>query len=148
MKAPRIANTILVNGNGKPYANANASALSTAIMRPLRKRGLNVKGEPGRSLAMHSLRKNAASEVAALLVGAASIKSVTDHGSDAMAEYYAKHVEKLHVNEIAVRRWDEALVKQNRGKARRASIQRVKKAILEKNKWEILEMKGNLCNWQ
>jgi integrase len=100
--APRTAETILVNAYGRPYASARV--LSMAISRELRRLGKTFDG-----LTMHGLRKNAAVDVAGLLVGTAGIKSVTGHLSNAMAEYYAKAAEQRAINQRVVNLWDAAL---------------------------------------
>lgn len=71
---------------------------------------------------MHGLRKNAASEVGSLMLGAAGIKSVTGHKSDEMANYYAKHADKVAMNEKVVASWNASLEK----KARTKKIKAVK----------------------
>jgi integrase len=128
--APRTGKTILVSAVGRPYASANS--LSNAIRKELYKLGLKQKGDGRKRLTMHGLRKNAASEVAALLVGTAGIKSVTGHKSDSMADYYAKHADQVAMNANVVEKWNAALARQGaereaarKVEARRASIKRV-----------------------
>lgn len=120
---------ILINEKGRPWASANS--LSCSIRDFMIKHGLRQKGSkaaPLRGPSMHGLRKNAASEVAALLVGTQGIKSITLHKSDDQAAYYAKHAAQRALNETVVDKWDAALVekKQRRVDRRRASIRRVK----------------------
>jgi integrase len=102
--APREAKTILVTSFGKPYARA--SCLAMAIRRHLKGIGVYTKD---RRFSMHGLRKNAASEVGALLVGTAGIRSVTGHRSNSMADYYAQHASRTAMNAAVVERWNEAL---------------------------------------
>jgi integrase len=115
---------ILLNKRGRPWANANS--LSMAIREHLIKVGLAVRGK--KTISMHGLRKNAASEVGSLLVGTQGIKSVTGHKSDDQANYYAKHAAQIALNEQVVGRWNEALATKSdkRASARRASLRRVK----------------------
>jgi integrase len=119
-----LAETILTNAHGKPWANSNS--LSCAIREHLIKIGLAARGK--KTFSMHGLRKNAASEVGALLVGSAGIKSVTGHKSDAMADYYAKHASRIAMNREVVERWDAAISAKSEAKAsrRRATLRRVK----------------------
>ena len=81
-----------------------------------------------RGPSMHGLRKNAASEVAALLVGTQGIKSVTGHKSDDQASYYAKHAAQIALNRQVVEKWNEAIAekRQERVGRRRSKIRRVK----------------------
>lgn len=128
--------TILRNAWGKPWSCANA--LSHAIHNEFVKLGLKKKGERARGkpnkLTMHGLRKNAASEVAMLLMGTKAIKSVTGHKADAMANLYAEWAEKRALNGKVVEAWDaaieaaaadKAVVKQDAVAVRRAKIKRV-----------------------
>jgi integrase len=120
---------ILINEKGKRWASANS--LSCSIRDFMVKHGLRKKGtkeNPLRSPSMHGLRKNAASEVAGLLVGTQGIKSVTGHKSDDQAAYYAKHAAQIALNKQVVELWDGALEKKQgeRVTKRRASIRRVK----------------------
>lgn len=80
---------------------------------------------------MHALRKNAASDVSALLVGSAGVKSVTHHKSNAMADYYAKHAEPIAMNRKVVEKWNEAIAEKGERSAakRRAALKRVKEAV-------------------
>jgi integrase len=127
--APRIADTILVNAHGKPYANANV--LSHAIKRELVRLGLAKEGE--RTFVMHGLRKTAASDVGSLGVGAAGIKSVGGWRTDDEANYYAQDADQRRINEMVVGQWDAELERQEAAarratavKARRAAIRTVK----------------------
>lgn len=119
-----LAETILTNANGQPWANANS--LSRAIREHLLRIGLATRFT--KSFSMHGLRKNAASDVGALLLGARGIKSVTGHRSDEMANYYAQHADQIAINERVVDRWNEAIAEKAAAKAtkRRASLRRVK----------------------
>jgi integrase len=122
--APRAAETILTNSRGQPWA-CGGMAISHAIRNHLIKIGLAKRGQ--RTISMHGLRKNAASEVAQLLVGTAGVKTVTGHRSNAMAEFYAQHANTVTMNEAVVRKWDEALEAQDGAvRRRRAGIRRVK----------------------
>jgi hypothetical protein len=67
------------------------------------------------------------------LVGTAGIMSVTGHASREMAEYYAKHAEKVRMNRDVVERWNAELARQEAERAkgkmvadRRAGIKIVK----------------------
>lgn len=84
-----------------------------------------------RTITMHALRKNAASDVSALLVGSAGVKSVTHHKSNAMADYYAKHAEPIAMNRKVVEKWNEAIAEKGERSAakRRAALKRVKEAV-------------------
>jgi integrase len=120
---------ILINEKRKPWASANS--LSCSIRDFMVKVGLRQKGSkdrPMRGPSMHGLRKNAASEVAALLVGTQGIKSVTGHKSDDQAAYYAKHAAQIAMNAQVVEKWNEAIERkrQDRVGRRRASIKRIK----------------------
>jgi integrase len=127
--APRIADTILVNAHGKPYANANV--LSHAIKRELVRLG---RAEEGlRTFVMHGLRKTAASDVGSLGVGAAGIKSVGGWRTDDEANYYAHDADQRRINAMVVGQWDADLERQEAAgrratavKARRAAIRAVK----------------------
>jgi integrase len=119
-----LAETILTNAYGRPWASSES--LSLSIRDHLIKIGLAKRGT--KTISMHGLRKNAASEVGALLLGAKGIKSVTGHKSDAQAEYYARHADQIALNRQVVARWNEALAA-NGGRTaakRRASLRRVK----------------------
>jgi len=121
--APRVAETILTNSRGEPWRHS--MGLSHAIRNHLIKVGLAKRG--ARSITMHGLRKNAASEVGELLVGTAGIKTVTGHRSNDMAEYYAQHASRRAMNEAVVAKWNDAIeakVKATRRMA--AGIRRVK----------------------
>jgi integrase len=127
--APRLANTILVNARGRPYANANV--LSHAIKRELVRLGLAKEGE--RTFVMHGLRKTAASDVGSLGVGAAGIKSVGGWRTDDEANYYAQDADQRRINEMVVGQWDAELERGEAAagratvaKARRAAIRAVK----------------------
>jgi integrase len=127
--APRVGAFILVNANGAPYASTRV--LSAAIRRVLDRVGLRPGGK--RTFSMHGLRKNAASEVGQLLVGTAGIMSVTGHASKEMAEYYAKHAERIRMNRDVVEKWNADLARQEAERVkieavanRRASIKAVK----------------------
>jgi integrase len=100
--APRVAETILVNAHGTPYATSQV--LSKAIHRELVRHGLAKKGE--RSFVMHGLRKNAAADVGSLGVGPAGIKTVTGHRTDDEANYYAAGADMRRVNAMVVEAWD------------------------------------------
>jgi integrase len=118
------AETILTNAYGRPWASSES--LSLSIRDHLIKIGLARRGT--KTISMHGLRKNAASEVGALLLGSAGIKSVTGHKSDQMAEYYAKHADKIALNRKVVERWNEALAAKGdrRVARRRAALRTVK----------------------
>jgi integrase len=127
--ARRVAETILVNAHGKPYANANV--LSHAIKRELVRLGLARVGE--RTFVMHGLRKTAASDVGSLGVGTAGIKSVGGWRTDDEANYYAQDADQRRINEMVVGQWDAELERQKAAerrvkavKARRATIRAVK----------------------
>ena len=105
---PHVAETILVDAHGKPYANANV--LSHAIKRELVRLGLAKHGE--RTFVMHGLRKTAASDVGSLGVGAAGIKSVGGWRTDAEANYYAQDADQRRINEMVVGKWDAELERQ------------------------------------
>jgi integrase len=120
---------ILLNDYRRPWASANS--LSCSIRDFMIKVGLRKKGtkdKPVRGPSMHGLRKNAASEVAGLLVGTQGIKSITGHKSDGQAAYYAKHAAQIAMNAQVVGRWNEAIAakKGQRVAKRRASLKRVK----------------------
>lgn len=120
---------LLLNERGRQWASANS--LSCSIRDFMVKVGLRQKGskeKPVRGPSMHGLRKNAASEVAALLVGTQGIKSVTGHKSDDQAAYYARHAAQIALNRQVVERWNEAVTQkqQDRVGRRRSKIRRVK----------------------
>jgi integrase len=112
LAAPRTAETILVNAWGKPFGQQ--STLSHAIRRELIRLGITKPGE--RTFVMHGLRKTAASDVASLGVGAAGIKSVTTHRTDAEANEYAAWADKRRVNAMVVDLWDAELERAERRK--------------------------------
>jgi len=86
-----------------------------------------VKKHGRRSMVMHGLRKNAASEVAALMVGTAGVKTVTGHRSNEMAEFYAQHASKRAMNELVVTKWNESLEEKERAvKRRQRGLRRIK----------------------
>lgn len=122
--APREAETILVNKFRKPWANA--TTLSHAIRNHLIKIGLAKRGT--RTISMHGLRKNAASDVGSLGVGVRGIKTITGHRSNRMAEYYAQHAETRAINEAVVEQWNAAIEAKEAGRVdrRRTKIRRVK----------------------
>jgi integrase len=119
-----LADTILTNFYGKPWATSES--LSLAIRDHLIKIGLAKRGT--KTISMHGLRKNAASEVGGLLLGSAGVKSVTGQKSNAMADYYSKHADQIALNKQVVDRWNEELAKKTgeRVTKRRASIRPVK----------------------
>jgi integrase len=119
-----LAETILTNARGRPWASSES--LSLSIRDHLLKIGLAKRGT--KTISMHGLRKNAASEVGALLLGAKGIKSVTGHRSDQMANYYAQHADQIALNKQVVERWNEVLAAKGdrRVAKRRASLRRVK----------------------
>jgi integrase len=119
-----LGETILTNAYGRPWASSES--LSLSIREHLIKIGLAKRGT--KTISMHGLRKNAASEVGALLLGTAGIKSVTGHKSNEMAEYYAKHADQIALNKQVVERWNESLAEKNdhRARARRAALRSVK----------------------
>jgi integrase len=120
-----LGDTILTNARGRPWATSRV--LSAAIRDHLIKIGLAKIGT--KTISMHGLRKNAASEVGSLLLGSAGIKSVTGHKSNEMAEYYAKHADQIALNRNVVERWDEALAEKSRSGQRverRPSLRRAK----------------------
>jgi integrase len=119
-RAPRTAETILVNQWGKPFKSANI--LGKAIRRELVRAGLAKHGE--RTLVMHGLRKAAASDVGSLGVGAAGVKSVGGWKSDEEANYYARYADQRRVNEMVVQQWDAEIERQER--EQRAREQRSK----------------------
>jgi integrase len=120
---------ILINERGRRWASANS--LSCSIRDFMVKVGLRQKGtkdKPMRGPSMHGLRKNAASEVSALLVGTQGIRSVTGHKSDDMASYYARHAAQIALNRQVVEKWNEALAqkREERVGRRRSKIRRIK----------------------
>jgi integrase len=117
-----LGETILTNAKGKPWAGARS--LSGAIRDHLVKVGLAKRGT--KTISMHGLRKNAASEVGALLMGAASIKSVGGWKSDQVANYYAKHADQIALNRQVVEKWNEALAAKGTRAAKRKLLKRVK----------------------
>jgi integrase len=123
--APRIADTILVNAHGKPYANANV--LSHAIKRELVRLGLAKEGE--RTFVMHGLRKTAASDVGSLGVGAAGVKSVGGWRTDDEANYYAQDADQRRINEMVVGQWDAELERQEAAERRATAVKTRRSAI-------------------
>jgi integrase len=119
-----LAETILTHAYGRAWASSES--LSLSIRDHLIKIGLAKRFT--KTISMHGLRKNAASEVGALLLGTAGIKSVTGHKSNQMAEYYARHADQIALNKHVVERWNESLAAKNGQlvRARRASLRRVK----------------------
>ena len=116
--------TILTNHYGRPWATSKS--LSLSIREHLIKIGLTKRGT--KTISMHGLRKNAASEVASLLMGTAGIRSLTGHKSNQTAEYYAKQADQIALNKQVVERWNESLAAKA-GQlvlARRASLRTVK----------------------
>jgi integrase len=119
-----LGETILTNRHGKPWKSSHS--LSCVIRNHLIKIGLAKRGT--KTISMHGLRKNAASDVSALLVGTAGIKSVTKHRSNAMADYYAKHADQIAMGRQVVGKWNEALaVKAEKRVAKRRATLRVAK---------------------
>ena len=111
---------ILLNERGRRWSSANS--LSCAIRDFMVRVGLRTRGsknKPMRGPSMHGLRKNAASEVAALLVGTQGIKSVTGHKSDDQAAYYAKHAAQIALNRQVVEKWNESLAEKSDQRAGR-----------------------------
>jgi integrase len=119
-----LGETILLTRRGKPWATAES--LSQSIRDHLVKIGLAKRFT--KTISMHGLRKNAASEVGSLLLGPAGVKSVTGHVSDEMANYYSKHADKIALNKAVVNRWDAKLAEKAAAKTaeRRASLRAVK----------------------
>jgi hypothetical protein len=120
---------ILLNERGRRWASANS--LSCSIRDFMVKAGLRTKGSkdrPVRGPSMHGLRKNAAGEVAALLVGTQGIKSVTGHKSDDQASYYAKHAAQIALNRQVVDKWNESLAQkcEERAVRKRSKIRPIK----------------------
>jgi integrase len=121
--APRVGETILTSSLGKPWPDA--MCLSQSIRNHLIKIGLAKRGT--KTISMHSLRKNAASEVAQLMVGAAGVKTVTGHRSNEMADYYSQHANRVAMNEMVVSKWNEAIEAKDKATRRKAAgIRRVK----------------------
>ena len=123
LAAPRVGETILTSSLGKPWPDA--MCLSQSIRNHLIKIGLAKRGQ--RSISMHSLRKNAASEVAQLMVGSAGVKTVTGHRSNEMADYYSQHANRVAMNEMVVGKWNDAIEAKDKAVKRKAAgIRRVK----------------------
>ncbi len=108
LQAPRLADTILVNQWGKPWAETNS--LSKAIRRELKRLKIWKKG--ARNPVLHGLRKNFASDLAETGATGPQIKASGGWKTDRVPSYYAQHADKVRMNEAAVDRWDEALAKQ------------------------------------
>jgi len=134
--APREAPTILVNGWGKPYANANV--LSNAIRRVLIGTGDVKEGE--RSFVMHGLRKSAARDVGSLGVGAPGIKTVGGWRSNETAEYYAAEYDRRRVNAATIAAWDAELERQEAEEAREDS-ERAKAAAVKARRAQLKRVK-------
>lgn len=115
---------ILLNAKGKPWATT--SDISEAIRDHLIKIGLAKTGT--RTISMHGLRGNAASEVAELLLGTAAIKVVGGWKSNEMAEYYARNAEKLAMGKKVRVQWDELIEEKAAARVRtkRANLRSVK----------------------
>ena len=96
---------ILLNAKGKKWSSSND--LSEAIRDHLIKIGLAKKHT--KTINMHGLRGNAASDVAELLLGTAAIKSATGHISNRMAEYYARNAEQRAINRKVREGWNDLL---------------------------------------
>lgn len=107
LQAPRLADTILVNQWGKPWAETNS--LSKAIRRELKRLKIWKKG--ARNPVLHGLRKNFASDLAETGATGPQIKASGGWKTDRVPSYYAQHADKVRMNEAAVDRWDEALAK-------------------------------------
>jgi integrase len=123
LAAERVSEYILTNSLGKPWADS--MCLSQSIRNHLIKIGLAKRGT--RTISQHGLRKNAASEVAELLVGTAGIKTVTGQRTDEMANFYSEHANKRAMNAMVVDKWDEAIeAKEKAVKRKAAGIRRVK----------------------
>lgn len=125
--APRLAETILVNGDGKPYAAA--SVLSKAIKRHLIRIGAAKKGE--RSFVMHGLRKTGAVDAVMAGAGVPGLKSL-GWKSDSQALYYVRGLDTQRANRNTVDLWNAELRRQIGQRAhdrdiaaRRSSIRRV-----------------------
>lgn len=119
-----LAETILASSRGRPWRDSHS--LSCTIRNHLIKIGLAKRGT--KTISMHGLRKNAASDLSLLMVGAAGIKSVTHHKSDSMASYYAKHANQIEMNRQVVEKWDAAIEEKAAARIakRRASLRAVK----------------------
>jgi integrase len=112
-----LTGPILLNAKGKPWTSS--SDMSEAIRNHLIKIGLAERGT--RTINMHGLRGNAASDVAELLLGTNAIKSVTGHISNQMAEYYARNAERRAINKKVNLAWNELLKEKS---AKRAASRR------------------------
>jgi hypothetical protein len=120
--SPRLADTILVNGDGHPFANA--SVLSKAIHRHLIRIG-------ARGYVMHGLRKTGAIDVVMSGGGVSDLKSY-GWKSSSQALYYVNGCDSRRVNRNAVDRWNAELRTQiekrerdRRVAARRSNIKAV-----------------------
>lgn len=114
---------ILLNAKGKPWAST--SDLSEAVRNHLIEIGLAQKGT--RTISLHGLRGNAASEVAELLMGVGAIKAVGGWRSSQTAEYYARNAEKVVIARKVRLGWDELIEtkKAARVAAKRANLRTV-----------------------
>jgi integrase len=99
MAEPRISDYVLTNAWKRPWANA--STLSHAITRHLRKIGI-------KDFTMHGLRSSAARDVASFGQGRDGVKAVTGHLSDKLADDYAADFDQRRVNGMVV---DEELAR-------------------------------------
>ena len=123
LAAPRVSEYILTSSLGRPWPHA--MNLSQSIRNHLIKVGLAKRGT--KTISMHGLRKNAASEVAELLVGTAGIKTITGQRTDEMANFYSQHANKKAMNAMVVAKWNEAIeAKEKAVKRKAAGIRRVK----------------------
>jgi integrase len=119
-----LSGPILLNAKGKPWASP--TDFSEAVRNHLIKIGLAKKG--AKTISMHGLRCNAASDVAELMLGTAGIKSVTGHISDQMAQKYARHAEKRAINRKVVEGWNAQIREKTEARAetRRKALHSVK----------------------
>lgn len=106
--APRTCETILVNGDGQPFANA--AVLSKAIKRHLIRIGAAKKGE--RSFVMHGLRKTGALDVVLAGGGVPELKAVGNWASDSQALYYVRGFDRRRANANAVDLWNAKIKEQ------------------------------------
>jgi integrase len=134
-RAPRVAETILVNAHGKSYASANV--LSHAFKRELVRLGLAKPGE--RSLVMHGLRKTAASDVGSLGVGAAGVKTIGGWRTDREANYYAQHADTRRLNALVVQQWDAELERQQSEANDRTEVAAPKEQSVEAKRFQVIE---------
>jgi integrase len=93
---------------------ASASVLSHAITRHFRKIGVT-------GFTMHGLRSAAARDVASLGLGRDSVKSITGHVSDRLADDYASDFDQRRVNNQMVEAWNDDLRRKGRDKAQTAA---------------------------